>query len=267
MSLCIAAPFIAGRSAQAKCRTDKKKPFAFQMSKPDMVSGSELALQKNQFNPAQKLLVSRIDADTEMERSGSKRSQRSEVRETTKSAGRNVFDKEICYELSIFVPEKTPLPRGLKGGKVPVLSVAQFHHDLPKGTDPKGSLVMFKIDGAGRLNMVTGRSIGRQEIPLVGGTALPGNVLGSWVHLRIEATWSKDRDGRIRVFAGQDQTDKLTKVALYKGPTSIGGEIYQKLGAYRSFLERDPGLAKREITLFYGNVRRYRQYASYDLSK
>lgn len=77
-----------------------------------------------------------------------------------------------------------------------------------------------------------------------------GSMRGRWTRVMVNAKWSRNADGFIRVWINGKSAWN------YSGPTvNANDPIYFKYGAYRSFVSKCGGPCP-ELTVYYSNVRR-----------
>ncbi len=222
--------------------------FEFQVSKADEVSPGEIDIKRSD---AQGLdFTSSVSPATIVETSGRKKSQRSELRETVQSSSITRGLDWQCYAFSLMVPEDTALPRKERDGKRAKLTVAQFHQERT-GSVPPSAVIFFDVDPRGHLLFEFSERLGAKR------KILTKNVRGRWLDVRIAARWStKRREGRTLVWVRERGEEAFESVIDVKGRNSTTGHVYQKLGAYRSFIERDKEFAETAVQVHYSNISR-----------
>lgn len=222
--------------------------FEFQLSKASQVKRGEVEAKRSDGRGLD--FTSTVSADTIVEKSGRKRSQRSEIRETVQSSVVSRSDDWQCYEFSLMVPDGTIPPGKGRNGKRAKLTVAQFHQERT-GTVSPSAVIFFDIDPRGHLLFEFSERLGSRK------KVIAKNILGRWLEIRVAARWStKRKEGRTQVWIRERGDRDFDLVIDAKGKNSTTGHVYQKLGAYRSFIERDRQFADSEVTVHYSNVRR-----------
>ena len=222
--------------------------FGFQLSKAAQIRSGEVDAKRSDRRGLD--FTSTVSADTIVEKSGRKRSHRSEIRETVQSSVVTRGDEWQCYEFSLMVAEGSALPARERNGKRAKLTVAQFHQERTGAVSPS-AVIFFDVDPRGHLLFEFSERLGSRKKVLV------KNILGRWLEIRVAARWSTKRgEGRTQVWIRERGDSHFDKVIDAKGKNSTTGHVYQKLGAYRSFIERDTQFASREVTVHYSNVRR-----------
>lgn len=224
--------------------------YAFQLSKPDQVRTKDLIIEDED----QLAFASRVSKATPVERAGLKRSQRSELRETTASvAARN--PGQNCYSIDFLVSRKSSTPA--RGEKRARLTIMQFHQE-----DGRAAL-FFNIDPDGTLYAQFGPTVGKRRHVLVRDF---DRFFGKWVSLRVKAHWSNGDDALTAVWIDLPNGPERL-VLLDRGHNMDDGPIYQKLGVYRSFLERDPKFQDMQVRVRYRNIVRNGVTSHFDARK
>ncbi len=223
--------------------------FAFEISKPDQVSRDEIQKRKVDQNGLD--FLGQVHAGTAFERAGAKRSQRSEIKETFESSQISRNAEWLCYEFSFKIPNGTAVPARERNGKRAKLTIAQFHQERV-GIQTGSAVLFFDIDPRGRLITQTGNRLGSRS------SVLLKKAIGLWVDVRVAARWSKDRKrGRTIIWVREPSKGEAFQLKLDESrKNATTGHVYQKLGPYRSFLERDPGFAETQVVVQYDGVRR-----------
>lgn len=222
--------------------------YEFQISKANEVGRGEIEIQRSDSRGLD--FVSEVSANTVVETSGRKRSHRSELRETSLSSRASRGNEWQCYEFALMLPKDTKLPRQERNGKRAKLTVAQFHQERTGSVSPS-AVIFFDLDPRGHLLFEFSERLGSRK------KILAKNVLGRWLEIRVAARWStKRREGRTQVWIRERGEKAFRLVIDAKGRNSTTGHVYQKLGAYRSFIERDRSFAERTVQVHYSNIRR-----------
>ncbi len=228
--------------------SDEAMPFEFQLSKPKQIRTGEIDAKRSDGMGLD--FVSTVSAETIVEKSGRKQSHRSEIRETAQSSAITREPEWQCYEFALMLPDQTALPGKGRDGKRTKLTVAQFHQERTGSISPS-ALFFFDVDPRGRLVFEFSERLGAKK------KTLAKNILGRWFEIRVAARWStKRKEGRTLVWIRERGTDDFRLMVDAKGRNSTTGHVYQKLGAYRSFIERDKDFAQSEVQVHYSNIRR-----------
>ncbi len=138
------------------------------------------------------------------------------------------------YRFSLFVPEDH---RNIWPAK---LSFAQFHQ---QGAKPV--LMLQNHKGGLWLDIRNGKRTVRR-VPIIPERAFKGR----WHDIRFNIRWSRNRDGFMRTFIG----DEL--VHQYKGRTMSADRVYFKFGLYRSHVSRSSRAGRTTHTAFYDLIER-----------
>lgn len=241
--------FCAG-FANAGCNgvalADIEEPYEFTLSKASQVDPSDIVLLRKGHELT---LASRVSSGTPIETRGSKISQRSEIRETRESSSVTRKADWICYAFAFIVTDTSSVPN--VGEKRAKLSLAQFHQEPVKKARARPAL-LFELTPERKLELVFGAGLGGATHILV---ADDEDLFGKWWRIEIAARWSKKDRGGLMVWLGPLDAEPTLRFSK-AGKNTTTGHVYQKLGAYRSFLERDPELLNGPSEIKYQDISR-----------
>lgn len=195
-----------------------------------------------------------LSADMPFEERGTKLSQRVEAKEHSLSDDTNVAGKTLWYAFSVFIDETTGLPRPAVDQDSAKLSLAQFHQRDARGKSDKPA-IMFYMLGDGAIYAQFEAAVGKRRYQLVSGGRDGRGAMGTWIDIVVGAHWA-DSGGWTEFWVRQGDEARYTQVARDAGQNTSTGRLYFKYGLYRSFLERDPWLAKDDGLAYYDAVRR-----------
>lgn len=171
--------------------------------------------------------------------SGHKQSQRAELSETATSDDVNTAAGPVWVRFSVWLDPVTALPEN--GAK---LHVAQFHQREGRDGAAATPALMLNLTEEGDLVAQFERAVGKRAYRLVAGGVGRDAALGQWIDIAIGADW-RMAGGWTEILVRPEGAADWQSVAWDDGMNTSTGHVFFKFGLYRSFLERDPGLADR----------------------
>jgi hypothetical protein len=196
-----------------------------------------------------------LSADMPFEKRGTRLSQRVEAKEGPQSDDANVAGKTVWYAFSVYVDPITGLPRPAAEEDSAKLSLAQFHQRDQNDLSTRPAL-MFYMLGDGSIYAQFEEAVGKRSYKLVSGGRTGRDATGTWIDILVGARWDTKPGGWTEFWVRQGDDKRYERVARDEGPNTSTGRLYFKYGLYRSFLERDPWLAKDDGLAYYDAVRR-----------
>lgn len=193
-----------------------------------------------------------VGPDTPLEIAGSKLSQRQEMAETAQSDDANGAAPMTWYHWSIYIDPVTLNPSDT--GDDAKLHLGQFHQRNGDGHSDIPAL-MFNLTSGGDLVAQFEQSVGKRAHVLVDGGLDGQAAKGHWIDVVVGAEWDHV-SGWTEFHIRQEGEFGFRLAAQDLGPNTSTGSLYFKYGVYRSFLERDPGLADSLSSAYYRDVSR-----------
>lgn len=201
-----------------------------------------------------------LPADMPREVRGTKLSQRAEAKEHTASDDVNTEGRTIWYAFSVHVDPSTGLPRPAVDAQSAKLSIAQFHQRDANGKSDRPA-IMFYMLGDGSIHAQFEAAVGKRRYKLVSGGRDGTAAMGQWLDVVVGAHWNREA-GWTEFWVRREGEQDYTRVARDEGRNTSTGHLYFKYGLYRSFLERDPWLARDGGLAYYDAVRRGDTFAA-----
>lgn len=232
--------FLTAAPAAALCIPDDRAgTYEFILSKPGQLRAKDLIVQDEQ----KLAFAARVSRATPLERDGKKRNQRSELRETPASA-KATPQGWVCYAFDMQISQRSDVPNRKRNRAK--LTLAQFHHEDGPG------VLFVNIDPDGALYAEFGDAVGKRRYVLAPNLR---PYFGQWITIKLAQRWSSGHDARSVIWI--ELPDGPPYLAMWdQGRNKLDGQVYQKLGTYRSFIERDPTFRKEQVRVEYRDISR-----------
>jgi hypothetical protein len=195
-----------------------------------------------------------VNGRTPVEQRGTKRSQRTEVRETRESASLNRLGDMIWYGWSIYLDPSTLSPDEDAFGQPAKLHLGQFHQRGEDGT-ARSPALMINLTTDGDLIAQFERAVGKRAYTLVSGGQSGDAAKGQWIDILVGARWS-DMNALTEIRVRRQGERHYQLVARDDDANTSTGRVFFKYGVYRSFTERDPALERSRTVAYFDGVRR-----------
>ena len=195
-----------------------------------------------------------VNGRTPVELRGSKRSQRTEMKESRASAALNQPGDMIWYGWSVFIDQATLTPDEDAFGRPAKMHLGQFHQRDAEGAALSPAL-MINLTTEGDLIAQFERAVGKRAYTLVSGGRSGEAAKGQWIDILVGARWS-DAGALTEIRVRRQGERHYRLVAHDEGRNTSTGRIFFKYGVYRSFTERDPALERSRSVAYFDAVRR-----------
>lgn len=255
-SMVVAVALALPAGAQTVCgdQSARADAFAFRISKPDDVRKGEIVIKRGALGESFRF-TSRVSDKTEVEKRGWKRSQRSEIAETPDTSARTDTGAWTCYAWTMALPDDLAIPNPRPGRNEANLTLAQFHQDAaPNAGAP--AVLFLNVESNGSLVAEFNEPVGKRTRVLIPGGKNGRALEGRTWDMLVAVKWSTSRSGRTQFWLREHGAAHYMLVAEVPGRNATASRVYQKLGIYRHFIERDKALAKATIEVDYSDIRR-----------